>query len=98
MKTLSMIVIAASVLFSGAAYAGDPSYPGAIERGTRGSPQIGTPDYPGMIERGNSRFSVGDDYFTSGRASGHMPASPDSVTETQHSDGSVSISKTYIKK
>ena len=35
MKTISAI-IAASILFGGAAYAGDPNYPGAIERGNAG--------------------------------------------------------------
>jgi hypothetical protein len=97
-KKLLMTTVAFTALFGSAAFAGDASYPGNVERGMRGSPRVGTPDYPGRIERGNSSFSIGDDYFSSGRASGHVPAAPDSVTQTQHSDGSVSVSKTYIQK
>ena len=98
MKKLLLTTVAFTALFNATAFAGDPSYPGNIERGTRGSPQVGTPDYPGIIERGHSSFTAGDDYFTSGRAEGRVPPAPDSVTETQHSDGTTSTSKTYIKR
>ena len=68
MKKLLITTIAFTALVSGAAFADDPSYPGAIERGRLGSPPAGVPGYPGNIERGRSSFDVGDGWFTSGRA------------------------------
>jgi len=51
-KKLLIATVAFTALFNATAFAGEASYPGAIERGTRGSPQVGTPDYPGAVERG----------------------------------------------
>lgn len=96
MNKLLLTTVAFTALFSGVAYADDASYPGAVERGTRGSPQVGTPDYPGIIERGNSRFGVGDDYFASGRATGRVPPAPDSTSVTTNSNGSSSVTQTWV--
>jgi hypothetical protein len=89
-----MIVIA--TLLSTAAYA-DGDYPLAIERGTLGHPPTGTPDYPLAIERGTGPRLSADSYFTSGRASGHVPPAPDSTSVTTHSDGSTSTTQTWVK-
>lgn len=81
---LLMTTIAASVLFSGVASAADP-YPIIANMSGIISPDARLPDL------------YGNSYFASGRATGRVPPAPDSTSVTINSNGTSSVTQTYIK-
>ena len=83
---LLVSAVAASVLLSGAAFAADP-YPILA-------------NMSGIIDLKKATLAetILGDYYTSGRAVGRVPPTPDAVSVIQFSNGMSATSQTYLKK
>lgn len=92
MKKLLLTTVAFTALFGSAAFAADTWPILANISGVLATTGANPPESATLVD------IAGLNYYSSGRAAGRVPPVPDSVTETQYSNGTSSVSKTYIKK